>query len=158
MSIYTFSDQTATLESGLTPDFASLSNIVQHRQAGHYTGSTNISAGMKKARLELQDNARINAFKLMILMTDGVANLPGSAANAKNQVIAEANLCAAAKIKVVCIGLGAGADNALLNQVSSITGGVTFSVPGGQSVQQVEAQLKDVFRKIIDSRPLKLVQ
>jgi len=158
MSIYTYTDQTALLENPLTADFASVSNTVQHRQAGHYIGNTNISAGMTKARLELQNRGRVNAFKMMILMTDGVANLPGSASNAKNQVINEANLCAAAKIKVVCIGLGAGADNALLNNVSSITGGVTFSIAGGQSVGQVQQQLEDVFRKIIDNRPLKLVQ
>lgn len=158
LSIYTYTDQTSFLESGLTKDFASVSSIVQHRQAGHYTPNTNISAGMQKARLEIQNNGRTNAFKMMILMTDGVANLPGSTANAKNQVIAEANLAAAAKIKVVCIGLGAGADTALLNQVSSITGGVTFSIAGGQSVAQVQQQLQDTFKKIIDSRPLKLVQ
>jgi Flp pilus assembly protein TadG len=158
LSIYTYTDQTSTLESGLTADFGSVSSIVQHRQAGHYTGNTNISAGMQKARLELQNNGRVNAFKMMILMTDGVANLPGNATNAKSQVISEANLAAAAKIKVVCIGLGAGADTALLTQVSTITGGVTFSIAGGQSVGQVQQQLQDVFKTVVDNRPLKLVQ
>jgi hypothetical protein len=35
---------------------------------------------------------------------------------------------------------------------------VTFSIAGGQSVGQVQQQLQDVFKKVIDSRPLKLVQ
>jgi len=158
LSIYTYTDLTAILESQLTPSYSTLADIVQHRQAGHYTGNTNIAAGLEKARLELQNRGRINAFKMVILMTDGIANLPGSASNAKAQVITQANLCAAAKIKVVCIGLGSGADNALMTQVANITGGVMFSVGGGQSVGQVEQQLKDVFKQVVDRRPLKLVQ
>ncbi len=158
LSIYTYTDQTAVLESALTYNYQSLSGIVSARQAGHYTGGTNIYNGMQTARLQLQNNGRANAFKMMVLMTDGVANLPGSTTNAKNLVIQEANAAAAAKIPVVTISMGALADTALMGQVASITGGVYFDIPGGQTASQYSAQLQAVWKQVADNRPLKLVQ
>ena len=107
LAIYTYSDGTAFLESGLTKTYSTISNICRSRQAGHYIGGTNISAGMTKARLEVQNNARPGAQKMLVVMTDGVVNLPtGNTSNDKAKVIAEANLCAAAKIPIVTIALG----------------------------------------------------
>ena len=159
LSIYTYSDQTAILESPLTKTYSTISNIVHGRQAGHYTGGTNISAGMTKARVEVQNNARAGAQKMLVVMTDGVVNLPsGNTTSDKAAVITEANLCAAAKIPVVTISLGAYADTALMQQVADITGGVAFVVPGGQPISQVQAQLEAVFAQVAADRPLKLVQ
>jgi Flp pilus assembly protein TadG len=159
LSIYTYSDNTAILESGLTKIYSTISNICRGRQAGHYVGGTNISAGMTKARIEVQTNARAGAQKMLIVMTDGVVNLPtGNTTTDKAKVITEANLCAAAKIPVVTIALGAYADTALMQQVADITGGVAFVVPGGQPIAQVQAQLEAVFAQVAADRPLKLVQ
>jgi Mg-chelatase subunit ChlD len=132
---------------------------VNARQAGHYVGGTNISAGMNRARLELQNNSRVGAAKLLILMTDGMPNLPtGNVTLDRNAVIAEANACSAAKIPVVCISLGSGADVSLMQEVASITGGANFVIPGGQTVNQVRAQLEQVFAQVAADRPLKLVK
>jgi len=159
LSIYTYSDNTAILESPLTKVYSTISNIVHARQAGHYTGATNMSAGMSKARVEVQNNARIGAQKMLVVMTDGVVNLPsGNTSSDKAAVISQANLCAAAKIPVVTISLGAYADTALMQQVADITGGVAFVVPGGQPIAQVQAQLEAVFAQVAADRPLKLVQ
>ena len=38
------------------------------------------------------------------------------------------------------------------------SGGEHFNVPGGTSVAQYEAQLKEVFREIAADRPLMLIQ
>jgi Mg-chelatase subunit ChlD len=114
---------------------------------------------MNKARLELQNNARVGAKRMMVLMTDGVVNLPsGNITNDKNAVIAEANAAAAAKIPIVTIAVGAGADVALMQQVATITGGVAFVVPGGQPLANVQAQLEQVFAQVAASRPLKMVE
>jgi len=114
---------------------------------------------MTKARLEVQNNARAGAQKMLVVMTDGVVNLPsGNTTSDKAAVISEANLCAAAKIPVVTISLGAYADTALMQQVADITGGVAFVVPGGQPISQVQAQLEAVFAQVAADRPLKLVQ
>jgi hypothetical protein len=159
LSIYTATDGTAKLEHGLTKNFSTIASTCRNRQAGHYTGGTNISAGMTKGRVELQNNSRVGAFKMMILMTDGVVNLPtGNTTTDKKKVLDEADLCAAAKIPVVTIALGAYADTALMQQVANKTGGACFIVPGGQPISQVKAQLEAVFSQVAADRPLQLVK
>jgi Flp pilus assembly protein TadG len=158
-SLYTASDSTALLEQSMTKTYSLVSTKVRGRQAGHYVGGTNISAGMTKGRLELQNNARVGVSKLMVLMTDGEANLPtGSSTTDKQKVRDEAYLCAAARIPVVTITVGADADTALMQEVANITGGAAFVVPGGQSVSAVQAQLEAVFAQVAADRPLKLVK
>lgn len=158
LSIYTHSNSIgAILEHGLSTNIAQVRTTLTQRQAGHYTPMTNISAGMKIARDELTANSRLRAFRLMVLMTDGMANLPGNSTTARSAVITEANSAAAAKIKILTISLGAGADTALMQQVADITGGIHFNCPGGSSIAALQAQLQDAFRQIASSRPLKLV-
>ncbi|HEY1598984.1 MAG TPA: VWA domain-containing protein [Pirellulales bacterium] len=158
LSIYTYSDQTAILESALTANYTSISNIVSARQAGHYTGGTNIYNGLQTARTQLQNNARPNAFKMVVLMTDGVANLPGSTSSAKSLAIQEANAAATAGYPVVTISMGALADTSLMSQIASITSGVYFDIPGGQTAAQYSQQLQAVWKQVCDNRPLKIVQ
>ncbi|WP_425615385.1 VWA domain-containing protein [Anatilimnocola sp. NA78] len=158
-ALYTSANNTALLEQGLTKTYTLISSKVQGRQAGHYVGSTNISAGMTKGRLELQNNARVGVSKLLILMTDGEANLPtGNTSTDKQKVRDEAYLCANAGIPVVTITVGAGADTALMQEVATITNGACFIVPGGQPISAVQEQLEQVFSQVAADRPLKLVQ
>lgn len=159
LTIYTSSDNTAILEQSLTKTFVNVSSKVQARQAGHYVGGTNISAGMTKGRVDLQNNARIGAKKMMILMTDGEANMPtGNSTLDKAACITEANLAAAAGIPIITITVGADADTALMQQIANVTGGVYFQIPGGQSAASVKSQLEAVFAQVASDRPLKLVQ
>jgi Mg-chelatase subunit ChlD len=159
LSIYTYSDGTAKLEHALTKSYSTVSNTVRTRQAGHYLSGTNISAGMNRGRLDLQNNARPNVAKLMVLMTDGVVNLPsGNTTNDKQAVRNEAIAAAAAKIPIVTISVGALVDTALMQEVADITGGAAFVVPGGQPISAVEDQLEAVFAQVAADRPLKLVQ
>jgi Flp pilus assembly protein TadG len=159
LSIYTYSDGTAVLEQSLTHTYSTISTICRARQAGHYIPYTNISAGMTKARLDLQNNARVGAARLMVLMTDGVVNRPtGNTTTDKNLVLSEAQLCANNKIPVVTICVGALADTALMQQVADLTGGVAFVVQGGQPIAAVQAQLEAVFVQVASDRPLQLVQ
>jgi Flp pilus assembly protein TadG len=159
LSIYTYSDGTAVLEQALTKDYTKISPIIRQRQAGHYIGGTNMSAGMTKGRADLQKNGRPNALRMMVLMTDGIVNLPnGNSAKDKQLCIDEANLCAAANIPIVTISVGALADVALMQQIADITKGSAFVVHGGQSVAAVKAQLEAVFAKVAADRPLQLVQ
>lgn len=158
LSVYNSADVTALLESPLTYDFQLIEDISRERQAGHYNEYTNIGAGMQKARLELQNNARVGAQKIMILMTDGIANRPSNTTTAKAFVRQEAALAAAAKIPIVTISLGVMADTALMQEVADTTGGVHFNVEGGRPISEVEEELKEVFGQVADDRPLKLVQ
>ena len=158
LAIYTASDGTAVLESPLTQDFQSVAQIVRHRQAGHYHPQTNIYDGMKTGRLQLQNNARPGARRVMVLMTDGQANLPGGTTTGKQKALEEAYAAAAARIPIIAIALGAEADDDLMQQIATITRGAYFKIPGGQSVAEYEEQLKEVFRMVAADRNLVLVQ
>jgi hypothetical protein len=135
LSIYTQTNSTgAILEHGLSKNLDQVKSTTQHRQAGHYKSGTNILAGMNLARNERIQHARPRSSRLMVLMTDGETNEPGSSATAKAAVITEANLAQANKITILTISLGAGAD-----------------------IAAVQSQLDTVFREIANSRTLKLI-
>jgi len=158
LAIYTSGNGTALLENPLTGDFQSIAQIVRRRQAGHYHPQTNISAGMAVGRLQLQQNARPGARRVMVLMTDGQANLPGGTTTGKQKAIEEAYAAAQARIPIIAIALGAEADDDLMQQIADITRGAYFKIPGGQSVEEYEEQLKEVFRMVAADRNLVLVQ
>jgi Mg-chelatase subunit ChlD len=158
LSIYNSPSATAVLEHALTDNFALVNSTMRARQAGHYDHYTNIGAGINTSRLELQQHARDGAFRMIVLMTDGIANRPTNTSTARAYVLSEAQACADAKIPVVTISMGAGADVGLMQQVADMTGGKHFNIPGGQTAEQYEEDLKDVFEEIANTRPLKLVQ
>lgn len=158
LSIYTYSNGDALLESGLTTDLNLIEYLADHRQAGHYDSMTNIGAGMRIAREELETNGRVGAQKVMVLLTDGIANRPSNANYARQYAIQQAHAAKAAGIPIVAVSLGSGADENLMQQLSDITQGVHFNIPGGQTVDQYEDELIDVFRQIAAHRPLRLVR
>lgn len=156
LSVYTSSNSQAKLETGLTRNMQLVEDISRERQAGHYHTMTNIGAGLQSARLEMKENARRGALKMIVLMTDGKANLPYG--NANGYLLDEAQFCADEGYPVITVSLGAGADTALMQQVADVTAGMHFNIPGGQTVAEYEEQLRDVFRKIAAHRPVVLVQ
>jgi hypothetical protein len=163
LSVYNGSNGEGLLEVPLTRTYQTIVDTMTQRQAGHYHQYTNIGGGLKSARLHMDSNARANAKKMIVLMTDGVANWVNGGVNesgARNFLIQEAYLCAAEsrKYPVMTISLGAGADTALMQQVADITGGTHFNVPGGSSQDDYYQQLYDVFEAIAKARPLKLVK
>ena len=164
LAVYNAPNGNGKLEFPLTEELEQIQDATRLTQAGGYHQYTNIGGGLKTAREELVNNARPGAFKMIVLMTDGVpnwvnnSNSTSNSTTAKNFVIAEANLAKAAKIPVVTISLGSGADKALMQQVADITGGKHFNIPGGQTAAEYEEDLKKVFREIADDRPLKLVK
>lgn len=158
LSVYNSSSGHALLEHNLGATFDSIKTTSRQRQAGHYESFTNIGAGMRTARLELESNARPKALKMMILMTDGQANRSSTAASPSQFALDEAYLAKDSNIKVMTISLGAGADTHLMQQIADATGGQHFNVPGGQGVAQYAEELKQVFGEIASDRPLKLIE
>jgi hypothetical protein len=158
--IYDATDGNATLETGLTSNLDLVPSITRQRQAGHYHDYTNIGAGMQKARQELVAHGRKNAFKMIVLMTDGNANWNNGSYNesaAKTQVLTEAAAAHTLRYPIVAISLGAAADTDLMAQVAEITESRHFNVPGGAVLGDYREGLLEVFRAIADARPLKLV-
>jgi hypothetical protein len=158
LTIYNSVNETAVLEHALTEDFNAINITMRGRQAGHYNHYTNIGAGLRTSRIELQQHARAGAFRMIVLMTDGIANRPVDEATARSFLLDEAQLCADAKLPVVTISMGAGADVGIMQRVADITGGKHFNIPGGQTGAEYEEDLKDVFEEIAKIRALRLVQ
>ena len=118
---------------------------------------TNISAGMTIGRTELEHNGRSGAGRLMVLLTDGLVNLPVSSAVGRPLVIQEAERAAAEKLPILTISLSSAADPTLMEEVANITGSVHFHVTDNSFGSQ-EQQLREVFFKVAANRPLRLVE
>ncbi|MBX7168371.1 MAG: TadE/TadG family protein [Pirellulales bacterium] len=157
-AIYNSTNGTGQLEKSLTADFQSVANTVQGRQAGHYDHYTNIGAGVYYGRQELAAHARLGAYKMIVLMTDGLANRPSNETQGRTYALQQAQAVADMHVPIFAISLGAGADVNLMQQIADMTGGKHFNVPGGQGVLQYEEQLLDTFESIAKSRPLKVVK
>lgn len=153
--VYNSPSEDALVEHNLTEDFDLIEDTVQHRQAAHHNNMTNIGAGIYEARLELDANARTGSFKMIVLMTDGIANRPD---NARDYALGQADLAAERNYPIVTISLGSGADTSLMQQIADRTGGLHFNIPGMQGITDYEEQLLEVFRRIADHRPLLLVK
>jgi hypothetical protein len=156
--VYNSPSQNALLEQTLSEDLAAVEDIAEERQAGHYDRYTNIGAGILEGVLELDANGRQGAKKMIVLMTDGIANRPGGTYSGQTYALEQAQLAAAHNYQIVTVSLGNGADTALMQQIADTTNGIHFNVPGGQSVSNYEQQLLAVFREIADDRPLALVK
>jgi Flp pilus assembly protein TadG len=158
LSIYSTGDSVgAILEQGLTTSISNVNTITQQRQAGHYDPYTNIGMGMQVARKEIEKNARPRAFRLMVVMTDGVVNRPTNATVGTNLVLSEAAAAAADNIKILTISMGVMADVDLMQQAANATNGINFVVPGGSDYATYQQQLLQTFETIAASRPLQLI-
>ena len=162
LAIYNGSDGDGYLEEGLTDDFDLLQDIVEHRQAGHYHSYTNIGGGLRSAREELEANARAGAFKMVVLMTDGIANWSDagySTSDGRTWALEQAQAIVDLGYPVVTISLGSGADTALMQEIADMhPDAVHFNIPGGQTGDEYYEDLIEVFRTIADDRPLKIVK
>lgn len=158
LSIYTSKGGRAKLESPLTDDFELIEDTIRQRQAGHYTGATNIGAGIQTALKELDKNRRENALGMIVLLTDGIANLPTNANAGRKFAVKQAENSADDGVVILTISLGARADTVLLQEIADITGGIHFNVPTGASVEEYEVALNDVFTTIAAHRPARIVR
>ena len=158
LAVYTAADGTAMSEHSLTHDFDPIGALARARQAGHYHDMTNISAGMEVGIDELVGTARPGAHRTMVLLTDGIANRPGSRSEAKARSIDAAHRASDEGVRVLTVSVGLGADTQLMDDIADITGGVHFNVPGGSTIEELESGLREAFRRIAAERPLRLVR
>jgi Flp pilus assembly protein TadG len=147
----------ATLNKTLqyAANFASVRSAIASLTPDSYT---NVADGLSKALTELTGaNKRATAVKAIVFMTDGQANRPGcSGADpcqaAYNAAIAVANTAAANNVPIYTIGLGSGADQALLAEIANKTNGAFLYAP-------TAADLHDAYGTIFDQiKRLRLVR
>jgi hypothetical protein len=154
--------------------FVDFKSIIEHKQAGHYTNTTNIGDGLKQGKLLLDASKRPGTRPTLLLMTDGLANvkdnsysLPGdwswntlfdydgdgssdystSDSYAKYALgMAKEAVDAGYTIHTMSVGLGADTD--LLKAIAWLGRGIYIEVPGTLSVAEMEGQVKEAFNRI----------
>ena len=153
-------------------------SVIGAIEAMDASGSTNIGDGMREA-LETFSSAgghygRANAAKIMIVLTDGMANRwpgyrnchgpgvccaadhydPPSQSNdeekAADCVIYYTDMAAANGVIVYTIGLGAQVDGELLYEVAQKTGGQYYYAPTAQDLDRIFQQIADqIFMRLV---------
>jgi Mg-chelatase subunit ChlD len=155
---YTGAAGGASLEEPLTKSYAAIQARSRQMQAGHYQSYTNIGAGIEMGVEELETRGRGGTAKLIVLLSDGIANRPHNEHWGRWEALRQAGRAADGGYRIVTISLGIHADHDLMAEIAAITEGVHFVIPGDGSVEDVEDDLIEVFTKIVGYRPLELVR
>jgi hypothetical protein len=142
----------------LTPDFDAINETMRSAHSGLPGPSAKIVATLRTSREELEKHARSGALRMIVLMTGGIAAGPLDEDTAKENLLSEAEACAAANIRVCAISPVTGADDEIMQRVAKITGGKHFGIADGQPGEEYCDNLEDVLERISRMRPVRLVQ
>ncbi|NOX59483.1 MAG: VWA domain-containing protein [Planctomycetes bacterium] len=154
--------ETARHEIDLTDDYASVASRLNEMQAGYYDGWTNMGGGITRAIEELTSSrARPTARKVMILLTDGRANVTadGSAGDYTNGPLYAkemAQVASAQGIRIFAVSVGSGSDVPFMEDIAEIGFGESFQAAG--SIDAYSAQLEAIFKKLGGTRPVELIK
>ena len=104
-------------------------------------GGTNITAGLVSGLDELDRNGN-NDKQVVVLLSDGANNIPGTTQAEANEMTRDAAERAAANdVTVYTIGLGEGADEDLLGTVANTTGGEYHDVDDAENLEGIFDQI-----------------
>ena len=127
---------TASLDMSVSSDFGSGSALEANVNNIYPSGSTNIGDALHEAVDEVLNgsNTRSDAFKVIVLLSDGVPNRCGggvscTSAEAASHAEAKALEAAANNITVYTIGLGNNIDAHLMQSLANIGGGAYIPSP-----------------------------
>lgn len=155
-------------------DFESVRQIVRHRQAAHYSGNTNIGGGIYQGRLMLDASKRAGTRPTLLILTDGSPTAQDSGWSFPNDwdwdtlfdydgdgtrdyytsnnnaryglMRAKEAVDAGYTIHTMTVGLGA--DPSYMEAIAHLGGGITITVPGDQTVAEMEEDILVAFQKI----------
>jgi len=152
---------TAKHELDLSNDFQAVAAKVKTYQAGHYDRNTNMGGGIAKAIAELSSSrARSTTRKIIVLYTDGIANVDASGhssvSGAESYALQQATIAASKGFKVYAVSVGSAPNIALMDQIAAVGKGVHYHAEG--TIQQYSAQLDEIFNTLGAARSISLVE
>lgn len=143
-------ENTATVNSPLTTNYASVKSQIDTLTA---IGSTCTECGMIKANQEIA-KSNSSQKKVVILLTDGLANFVEGSPNQVDTSLAEQRAIAAAMAGhnakgtvFYTIGLGNTINSAFLQQIANSTGGKYFASPTGDQLNAIYNQISQISGK-----------
>jgi len=165
----------------ITNDYEAVRKLMHYKQAAHYSSSTNMGGGIKDAIQLLDDHKRDGSRPAIIVMTDGNANVLDSGESSSlpsgwnwntlfdyngdgaadyttsnsyaRHVLKKVKEAADKGYTVHAISVGIDADRDLLKAAAFLGRGHYVDVPGGSSVSDMEAQVREAFTKIAAAVP-----
>jgi Mg-chelatase subunit ChlD len=147
-AIVTYSDK-ATLAVPLTSSVSELRDCAARLDPG---GATNIGDGIDVALKHLKKSGRDSTEKVIVLLTDGLANRP-SDDDPKELTRRQTRLAKKESITLTAISFGSNADRTLMTEVAALGEGDYFHASSG-----VDTELVRIFRTIAASRRPHLVK
>jgi Flp pilus assembly protein TadG len=161
------------------PNLAEIStgaNGLSNMQAGYFDGWTNMGKGLSDGIDTLtngpgtQGYARPNAHKMLVLLTDGRANITpdgqwpsGSYADqqailaeARQYVLDQATRANSLGIRIFAVSVGSYADIGLMDEVAAIGQGEHLQATSND-IATYQAQLRDIFVRLGGKRPVELI-
>jgi Mg-chelatase subunit ChlD len=159
-----FDRETGHLEILMTADREAVKGLISTLTAGHYANYTNIAGGIRVGGESLRDASRSNVERVLIVLTDGLANRveppygvpdrdlpygnppeqPGG--DARKSALGWAQEIAAEGITIHTVSLGEEADHGLMATVAQIGSGNHYPITG--SVAAYTQELRDVFKEL----------
>lgn len=113
----TYSDK-ATLVSGLNDTFSSVKEKIKTTKVG---GATNIGGAIKFAHKEINKNKRNGVKHVIIILTDGAANVSDlRGINPNDYVLSQANLAKSEGVIIYTVGLGSDVNSNLLSSAATV--------------------------------------
>jgi len=154
--------QTTRHEVDLSFDPSIGADRLLNMQAGHYDGWTNMGGGIQRGIDELtSDRSREQAVKVMIVLTDGKANVNqwgqgGDYEGGRLYALSKAGQAANMGIRIYTVSVGADADTNTMEQIAQVGRGSHFHAEG--SIDDYSAQLTAIFETLGGRRPVMLIE
>lgn len=150
LSLKLFStDWIGVLESPLTNNFNGLRNTVlssSNLLAGKYDNYTPIGDAIRDSAHYLETNARSGARKILVVMSDGLANRPTN--HGPEYAIDMAEYAATLNMKVYTITLGSEGDPDLMGEIAEITNAEYFEADGDDLTEALTEAFQNVANDI----------
>ena len=160
----------------LTDNYQAIRDIIEHKQAAHYSYATNMGGGLKDAKWLIDNYKRIGSRPTILLMTDGNTNtrdsgdsstLPAgwnwdelfdydgdgirdyeTSSSQFRYALIKAKEAADADITIHTLSVGTDANTDLMRAIAHLGDGISIVVPGGTSVSEMQAEIEEAFRQI----------
>lgn len=150
VGLSSFSNE-GTIDRAMTNNYASVKTEITSLTAG---GETCTECGVFKGHRNVIDNGRNNIKKVVIILTDGRANVIQGSPNKVNVTIAENKAIAEAKkshensgVVYFTIGLGKDVNADFLKKLASVTGGKYYASPTNSELNGIYDKISLIIAK-----------